>query len=93
MKRKIDECIDEKVDEIKHRKIFHVDRVDRKKSNKRKNESEDNDEREGKRSCNTDILTSAYAKYFEEVCKTYYDPNQESFTCENFEETKAYYIY
>ncbi len=104
MKRKIDETPQIRSNEIKHRKIFHVSKsqdrlswternTERNKSYKRKIEECEDDCNIVKRTCNTDLLHSAYSRYFEEVYKTYCDPDQESYFHEKFEENKAYYIY
>jgi hypothetical protein len=93
MKRKIDDDFQEiQSTDNKHRKIFHT--IKRSEArNKRKMIEIEDENTNIKRMCNTDILKSAYARYFEEVYKTYCDPDQESFVCEKFEESQAYYIY
>jgi hypothetical protein len=87
MKRKIDESQEMQSTENKYRKIFHSVRQ------KRKMEECEDENKTIKRRCNTDLLHSSYIKYFEQVYKTYCDPDQESFFNQELEETKAYYIY
>jgi len=92
MKRKIDDSQEIQSNDNKHRKIFHASRHTEVRNKRKMIETED-ENNNNKRICNTDILQSAYLRYFEEVYKTYYDPDQESFVCEKNEQQKAYYIY